>query len=177
MSTQLDHLRDHPVQAAIRLLAAFDDLGPAASAADIATMCQQHGFDTGELTTTEGAKLRTLAHALHGVFASSGNERLRRLDQLLTEADVRIRCAPDPDTSTALWFDARDPQRTGRWHAELAAWTALAVWQFGDRLGACRTDDCDNAFVDTTRNRSQQHCSSTCLARTHARRRRAKTSR
>lgn len=175
MSTQLDQLRHHPVHAAIRLLAAFDDLEPTASAAEIATVCQRHGFDTGKLSATEGEKLRTLARALHGVFAATGEERLRRLDQLLTDADVRLRCAPDRTISSALWFEGRDHGPKGRWQAELAAWTALAVWQFGDRLGACRTNDCDNAFVDTTRNRSQQHCSSTCLARTHARRRRAKT--
>ena len=36
-----------------------------------------------------------------------------------------------------------------------------------DRLGICQAESCDDAYVDTSRNRSRRHCSTTCGTREH----------
>jgi predicted RNA-binding Zn ribbon-like protein len=34
-----------------------------------------------------------------------------------------------------------------------------------ERFGVCNAGDCDDVFVDSSRNRSRLHCSSTCSTR------------
>lgn len=36
-----------------------------------------------------------------------------------------------------------------------------------ERLGICQASDCNDAYVDTSRNRSRRHCSTTCGTREH----------
>ena len=42
---------------------------------------------------------------------------------------------------------------------------AVIVENGVDRFGACNAVDCDDVFVDTSRNRSRRHCSTTCSTR------------
>lgn len=170
VSTRLTELHEHPVQAVIRLVAAFDDVSSDATPDEVTAACARHGFTTGSLEAAEVDALASLAVAVREVFAAEGLLRRQRLDDLLVRASPRLRARGEGEA--AICFEAPGGDRSAAWWAELAGWTALAVWQFGDRLGACATSDCDEVFVDVTRNRSQRHCSPTCLARTHARRRR-----
>ena len=42
------------------------------------------------------------------------------------------------------------------------------VAEYGlNRLGVCSSDTCRDVFVDTSRNRSRRHCSTTCATREH----------
>lgn len=59
---------------------------------------------------------------------------------------------------------------------DLASWMAVVtamgvatvLADYGlERLGVCQADDCQDAFVDTSRNRSRRHCSTTCSNREH----------
>lgn len=55
---------------------------------------------------------------------------------------------------------------------------AVIVENGVDRFGACGSSDCDDVFVDTSRNRSRRHCSTTCSTREAVaahRKRKAKT--
>jgi predicted RNA-binding Zn ribbon-like protein len=42
---------------------------------------------------------------------------------------------------------------------------AVIVENGVDRFGACNSGDCDDVYVDTSRNRSRRHCSTTCSTR------------
>jgi predicted RNA-binding Zn ribbon-like protein len=43
---------------------------------------------------------------------------------------------------------------------------ATAVVDQGiERFGVCAAEDCRDVFLDTSRNRSRRHCSSTCSTR------------
>jgi predicted RNA-binding Zn ribbon-like protein len=69
----------------------------------------------------------------------------------------------------------------GRWHfhytspeasaadrltAVAAMGLAVVMSKFGwERLGVCSADDCADAYIDTSRNRSRRYCSSGCSSR------------
>lgn len=166
MSTRLAELRRHPVGPAIALVAAFDDVPAGAGHHAIAEALGRHGVPVAPRSGSEARRLEELARAIHAVFAARGDERAAALDRLLDDHDVRLRAGGTG--ADLLRFDGARRDRIGRWSAELAGWTALAAWQFADRLGACAATDCSEVYVDTTRNGSQRFCSSTCVARRHA---------
>lgn len=53
------------------------------------------------------------------------------------------------------------------WLATITAMglAAVIVEHGVDRFGLCAADVCDEVYVDTSRNRSRRHCSSTCSSR------------
>ncbi|HEX2153100.1 MAG TPA: CGNR zinc finger domain-containing protein [Acidimicrobiia bacterium] len=122
--------------------------------------------------------VRSLRDDLKAVFeAPDATSAAEQINRLL----ARHKATPSLSThgqSPHLHFECEDGSLTD-WLAVVTAMglaTVIADEGF-DRLGVCRSPDCGDVYVDTSRNRSRRHCSDTCRNRenvaAHRERRRA----
>jgi predicted RNA-binding Zn ribbon-like protein len=106
--------------------------------------------------------IRVLLRANNGVPGDVARAS-RRLDEAARRAGLRVGVVDG-----SLAFHVADRSRVARVLAALAETMADGSWS---RLKACRSDTCQWAFYDGTRNRSRHWCDmSTCGNRAKARR-------
>lgn len=132
----------------------------------------------GEPTETDVAAARELRETLRAVLASDDAlEAAELLNGVLARAQAIPRISvhrADPHLhfepiggSTAEWLAAATAMGLG-----------VVLCDYGvERFGTCAAHDCVDVFVDTSKNRSRRHCSSTCSTRENvaAYRRRARS--
>lgn len=139
---------------------------------------------TRDATTVGEADLhavKAVRAQLRAVFHAEGDEeRMAALNAIAVEAHVVPEMTNHDETcGWHLHFGPDDLPIHRRLAGECAMALMLAAAAEGpSRLGTCQGVECDDAFVDTTRNHSQRYCSGTCSTRTRvsalrARRRRA----
>lgn len=99
--------------------------------------------------------------------ADSAEEAAATLNQVLAECRATPRLSVHEEPAH-LHFEP-DGGSLAEWLGVVTAMgLATLVADHGiDRLGLCQADTCDDAFVDTSRNRSRRHCSVTCGTREH----------
>jgi predicted RNA-binding Zn ribbon-like protein len=110
--------------------------------------------------------VRRLRKRLRAVFESSDpDEAADILNRLLEENGA----APRISTHGGEPHLHFEPSGTSfaRWVAVVAAMglATVIVDQGVGRLGMCAAFDCHHVFLDTSRNRSRRHCSTTCSTR------------
>ncbi|HYT25807.1 MAG TPA: CGNR zinc finger domain-containing protein, partial [Actinomycetota bacterium] len=112
---------------------------------------------------------RALAARLRAAFgAAEPAEAVATINAVLAEAGPVPQVSGHGGQPWHLHVVPADAAFT-RW---LAATTAMAlagvVCHFGAaRLGCCAAADCEDAFVDTSRNRSRRYCSDACANRSN----------
>ena len=126
----------------------------------------EENFDASSLDAFDVRRVRQLRARLRRVFEATDTEdAVETLNQILVEVVATPRISLHSD-HPHLHFE---PIRSGvmRWlGASTAMGLATVLVDEGlDRLGTCNADDCVDAFVDTSRNRSRKHCSTTCSNR------------
>ena len=114
--------------------------------------------------------VRRLRTRLRRVFESSDEaEAVAILNALLAEAGALPQLTDHDGEPWHLHFTPPDAPLAHRLAAEAAMGLAVVIRDGGfDRLRVCAQDDCDDAFVDASRNRSRRYCDpATCGNRAH----------
>jgi predicted RNA-binding Zn ribbon-like protein len=88
-----------------------------------------------------------------------------RLNEILTEHDAQPRVSVH-NGAAHFHFEPMDSTMTAWLGATTAMGLASVMVENGvDRFGTCNASDCDDVYVDASRNRSRRHCSTTCSTR------------
>ncbi|MDX1450752.1 MAG: CGNR zinc finger domain-containing protein [Acidimicrobiia bacterium] len=123
------------------------------------------------------APVQQLRDEIRQVFSAPDEATaVELLNRLLIRSHAMPRISLHGDTPHFHFETARNSLPD--WLAAVAAMgLATVVIDHGvSRFGACESDSCADVFIDTSRNRSRRHCSTTCSTREHvaAHRRRKK---
>ena len=118
------------------------------------------------LTPAERETAAALGRRVRAVV-EAGEEKavIRRLNELLGSADVHPRMT-DHDGTLHVHYSRDDAPAVGQLTTTVAVGMAMLVTRYGwARLGTCGAEDCQDVFVDTSRNNSRRFCSDTCASR------------
>jgi predicted RNA-binding Zn ribbon-like protein len=118
----------------------------------------------------EVADVRRLRERLRWVFETADErEAVAILNDLLAEAGALPQLTAHDGQPLHLHFTPPDAPVAHQLAAEAAMGLAVVLRDGGfERLRVCAQADCDDAFVDTTRNRSRRYCDpGTCGNRAH----------
>jgi hypothetical protein len=100
--------------------------------------------------------------------ADDGPEVVRRLNHLLSEHPVRPRVSGHDESSWHLHVNDEDASVAETLIGEGLFGLTMLITEVGaTRLGRCAAATCNNAFVDTSANRSRRFCSTRCSTRTN----------
>ncbi len=110
--------------------------------------------------------IRTLRTALREVIESPDEATAsQRLNLILSEHDAQPRLSVH-NGEAHFHFEPIDSDMCSWLGATTAMGLASVMVEHGmDRFGSCAANDCDDVYVDASRNRSRRHCSSTCSTR------------
>lgn len=168
------HYTDRPVQLAVALVntdqrpvGGGDSLSDLTSLEDfLAGYAELWREATRPLQRDDLPKVRELRDRLRSVFeAPDPDTAVDEINRLLTDNVATPRLSTHSDIPH-LHFEPLGTS-VSHWLAVVTAMgLATVIIEDGvDRFGTCASDVCHDAFVDTTRNRSRRHCSSTCSTR------------
>jgi predicted RNA-binding Zn ribbon-like protein len=182
------HYSDDAVQIAVDLVNTADKVAGTDELSDVkgllAFLDQYSGewtddkFDPGALDNFDLRRVRSLRAKLRRVFESSDVDLAA---EILNDILVEVGATPRVSLHSGEAHLHFEPIRSGvmRWlGASTAMGLATVLVDYGtERFGVCDADDCAHAYVDTSRNRSRKHCSTTCANRANvkAHRDRART--
>ena len=121
-----------------------------------------------ELKEADLGEIRSVRERLHEVFfATDDQEAVQKLNRLLDELEL----SPFLTDHDGHWHLHYAPDETSvgrRTAAAMAMGLAAMVAEHGfSRVGACAADDCNDVFIDTSRNRSRRFCCESCSSRTN----------
>ncbi len=135
----------------------------------------------GGVTKADLAEVRDLRSRLRAVFtAADEGEAAGALNQILADVTAVPRISLHGVAPHIHFEPAKG--RLAQWLGAAAAMgLTVVLCDHGlDRFGLCGSHDCLDVFVDTSKNRSRKHCSTSCTTRNNVaafRRRRAGGSR
>lgn len=167
------HYTDDPVNLAVELVNSFgwtSGTEHLAGLDDLSELLTEHaGAWRDDLPHAGGDDLeavRRLRDRLRRVFdAPDADSAATEINRLLSDH----RAVPSLSVhgqSPHLHFESEQGSLTD-WLAVVTAMglaTVIADHGF-ERLGICRSEDCRDVYVDTSRNRSRRHCSDKCRVR------------
>jgi predicted RNA-binding Zn ribbon-like protein len=127
----------------------------------------EHDFSgVDEVTEADLADLHAVRARLEEVFYASDE---RSATAVLNELIADYEAKPYLTDHEGGWHLHYSPDGTpvGRRVAAdvVMGLAALIAEQGFERLGVCTADNCDNVFVDTSRNKSRRYCSEICSSR------------
>jgi predicted RNA-binding Zn ribbon-like protein len=119
-----------------------------------------------ELSPGETHKAGATAGLVRAVaLAETQDDVLTRLNELLTLARPRP-YATAHDGELHLHYARPDAPVLEQLTTTVAMGLSQVVVQHGwQRLGVCSAENCDDVYVDTSRNASRRYCSNTCASR------------
>jgi predicted RNA-binding Zn ribbon-like protein len=119
-----------------------------------------------DLSPGETHKAGTTAELVRAVaLADSQDDVIARLNELLALARPRP-YATDHDGELHLHYARPDAPLLEQLTTTVAMGLSQVVIQHGwQRLGVCSAENCDNVYIDTSRNASRRYCSNTCASR------------
>jgi predicted RNA-binding Zn ribbon-like protein len=170
-----DHYTDVPVTLAVDLVNTYGWVSGTDSLTSVPDLerflSQRAGSLTDGLpspTAADVESVRRLRVDLHDVFmADDAGQAADILNHILAVNGARPHLSLHGGQAH-MHFEPADAGLAS-WMAVVTAMgvaTVLADYGLG-RLGVCQAHDCQDAFVDTSRNRSRRHCSTTCSNREH----------
>ena len=155
------------VELAIDLANADRDAGPDWATAFLRAHDEWFAPGTAlDLSPDEAAQAAMTADLVRAVaVARSQPDVLARLNELLALARPRP-YATDHDGELHLHYARPDAPVLEQLTTTVAMGLSQVVIQHGwQRLGVCSADNCDNVYIDTSRNASRRYCSNTCASR------------
>jgi predicted RNA-binding Zn ribbon-like protein len=121
----------------------------------------------------EVAEVHALRERLRAVFVAAEGEdgepaAAALINELLAESGTRPQLSAHDGEPWHLHYTPDDAPVVERVAAEAAmALAAVAASDGFGRLRRCQATDCEDAFVDTSRNRSRKYCTTDCANRTN----------
>ena len=174
------HYTDEPVEMAVDLVntyEAFTDVETLGSPQDIATFMEEHAAGwphaDWEFSYKDLHEIRALRSRLRQVLvADDADAMAEHLNAILVDVEAIPRVSMHQRPSTPgpslphLHFEPTGAA-PARWLGAVTAMgLSVALIEGGiDRFGTCGSSTCDDAYIDTSRNRSRRHCSDTCATR------------
>ncbi|MFN2526526.1 MAG: ABATE domain-containing protein [Actinomycetota bacterium] len=134
---------------------------------EVAEFLDSHGFPSPQrVTKADIAELHELRDRLRVVFLSSDQKKAARiLNRLLDDLDLKPYLT-DHDGDWHIHYAPEEASVGRRVAAATAMGLASVIGTYGfDRLGVCAADNCNDVFVDTSRNRSRRYCNDICCTR------------
>ena len=115
---------------------------------------------------SEVEKVRALREALRAVIESADeSDAARHLNKILSEHDAQPRLSVHSGEAH-FHFEPLGSDMASWLGATTAMGLASVIVEHGmERFGTCAAADCDDVYVDASRNRSRRHCSATCSTR------------
>jgi predicted RNA-binding Zn ribbon-like protein len=157
----------HYAESAASLVSA--DLGSVESLQDYLV---DRDWLVGQVAASDLRPLRKFQTDLGAVIddSAAGNEAavVDGLNQLLVQHPVRPRISGHDAQTWHLHVNDTKASVTTILAAEGLFGMALVVTELGaDRFGRCAAQDCNNAYLDSSANRSKRFCSARCASRTN----------
>ena len=166
------HYNDLAVQAAadlVNTIGSFTGTELMPTAEDARLFLAERDFSfADELRESDMPEIREVRDRLREVFFAEDDQvAVRRLNQLLDDLELSP-FLTDHDGHWHLHY-ARDDTSVGRrTAAAMAMGVAAMVAEHGfSRVGTCAADDCNDVFIDTSRNHSRRFCGEGCSSRTN----------
>nr|WP_269327799.1 CGNR zinc finger domain-containing protein [Kineosporia mesophila] len=137
---------------------------------DVRTYVGDRPWVTDRLTADDVGVLAGLRAGLTGMVDASavgdGAAAVVALNQLLAKHPIRPMISGHDESSWHLHVYDESGSAGETVCAEALFGLALLVAEHGaTRIGRCAATDCDNAFIDTSANRSRRFCSTRCSTR------------
>lgn len=175
VTSQMDfaHYTDDPVNLAVDLVNTFswhsgtDTLG---SLEDLEAFVSDAIADwAGDLPNSRPrdlGRVRLLRQRLRSAFEAGGpNEAADAINTILEDSGATPYLSVHGGTPH-MHFESQAGSLADWLGVVTAMGLATVIADRGfERFGICEADDCADAYVDTSRNRSRRHCSSTCRTR------------
>lgn len=170
-----DHYTDQPVALAVALVNTFgwvSGIEYVQTPGDLTGLLEAGGDGWPDsLPNPQPADLdgvRQLRDQLRQVFVADDEEAATTaINLILAEHGATPRLSVH-DGKPHVHFEPVDGSIVGWLAVVTAMGLANVLAEHGqDRLGTCQADACDDVYVDTSRNRSRRHCSTTCGTREH----------
>jgi predicted RNA-binding Zn ribbon-like protein len=117
-------------------------------------------------TKSDVEAIQRLREALRTVIdCPEASTASRRINTILSEHGAQPRVSVH-DGVTHFHFEPIDTSMSSWLGATTAMGLASVLVEDGmNRFGVCNAGDCEDVYVDASRNRSRRHCSSTCSTR------------
>jgi predicted RNA-binding Zn ribbon-like protein len=126
-----------------------------------------HDFsDVDGLTQADVAELHAVRDRLEKVFyAGDEHEATKILNELLGEYEVEPHLT-DHDGTWHLHYAPDDTPIGRRVTITVVMGLAALIAEYGfERFGVCAADNCEDVFVDVSRNKSRRYCNDVCSSR------------
>ncbi|UJH70271.1 CGNR zinc finger domain-containing protein [Ornithinimicrobium sp. INDO-MA30-4] len=138
--------------------------------ADLADLVRQHrwtGFFAGD--AAELKQVRALRPRLRAIWLADEAEQAEGINALLREGKALPQLVRHDEFDWHPHATTQESPLAIRMSVE-AAMALIDVMRAGERsrLETCDADDCDNVYVDLSRNRSRRFCGTTCSNRVAA---------
>jgi len=166
------HYNDLAVVAAAELVntvgsVSGDELLPTAAAAREFLSLHDFSF-ADELAEADLEDLRAIRERLRIIFFAPGDDvAVEQLNRLLFDLQLNP-FLTDHDGRWHLHYATDDTSVARRVGAAMAMGLASMIAEHGfSRVGACAADDCEDVFIDTSRNHSRRFCCEGCSSRTN----------
>lgn len=140
-----------------------EDLGDVAAAA--AWMAQHINWDR-PLTAADVALLQAARDRFRRVFTDAEADAVQALNDLLEDYPIHPRISGHDGMDWHVHL-AEDDRPVGEHVVAMLAFglAHVLVEEGFERRGVCDSSDCDDVYLDTSRNRSRRYCSATCSNR------------
>lgn len=158
----------HDTEAALASAAALVNTDLAAPA-DLDAFLDAHGW-TGSRAHDEAelAGVRALRPLLRALWEADEDGVVERVNRMLREAGALPQLVRHGGWDYHLHATPSDAPLADRMAVEAAmAMVDVVRQQELPRLRVCGADDCDDVFVDLSKNRSRRYCSTACGNRTN----------
>lgn len=118
------------------------------------------------LTDTDVEETKAIRERIRAVFFAGEEETMELLNDLLREVAATPQMSDHDGHPVHMHFSAPDAPLAHRIGSGAAMGLAMLIVEEGrSRLGVCGADECEDVFVDTSRNRSRRYCNQVCSSR------------
>lgn len=112
--------------------------------------------------------VRELRAKVRGIFAASSVEHAAAVVNSLIADSGTSPHLTDHDGRWHIHYTSMNAPIADRLAAIIGMCLASILTETGiERLGVCAADDCEDVFIDTSKNRSRRFCGDTCSTRTN----------
>lgn len=165
-----NHYTNRPVDLAVKLVnteRAVDEIPTPEALLDFIEPWRDLWEGVARRPTGKDMKeVRALRTSLREVFAADdARSAAERINTILSDHGAEPRVSLHTG-EPHLHFEPIGSSMSSWLGAVTAMGLAAVIVEDGvDRFGMCGASDCDDVYVDTSRNRSRRHCSNTCSTR------------
>ena len=121
-----------------------------------------------DITERDIEQIKLVRERLREVFHTDKDGAIDRLNSVLRDLGSNPQIVEHDDHPPHMHYSAPDAPIAHRIATGAAMGLATLITEQGiERLGVCNAENCQDVFVDTSRNRSRRYCDTTCSTKVH----------